>query len=90
MTVTADYLDPKGNLLWRESPYPFKRMFAVGQEVSQGVDDPKAKRFYVMGSVFDGVFGAGNITYVVTPNWKDTLEARKKPVDVRRLVKGSE
>lgn len=87
MAVTADYLDAEGNLLWREDPYPFKRMFAVEQAVYESFETPSAKRFYVLGRVFDGVFGNGNITYVVTPNWADVLEARKRPVDVRGLVK---
>lgn len=87
MAVTADYLDAEGNLLWREAQHPFKRMFSLEQEVYQGFGTPKVKRFYVLGRVFDGVFGNGNVTYVVTPNWTDILEARKNPVDVRGLVK---
>lgn len=75
--VTADYVDMRGDLIWHDDPYPFKRMFAREQEVYQDFGKPNAKRFYVIGRVFDGVIDNGNITYVVTPNWSDVLKARR-------------
>ena len=67
MTVTAEFRDQNGNLLWKENPYPYKRKFAIGQTYPR--DD---KEYEIIAVDFIGKLNDGDIYYIVKPvnNWR--------------------
>lgn len=62
MTVKAEYCDERGEIVWKEDPYPFKRKFAVGQQYGH-----EGKEYRIIEAKFVGEFDDGIIYYRVRP-----------------------